>query len=321
MRGQLHDAARTHEALLEEIGALPVVYSVEQRWRLGVLHLEWNDLERASRYFSEALEDVARSHADVLTAQLAFSRARLHLALGDLDTAARVVDQSEVAAQRIGNQQHVRWAHALRSRLALLQGEPARAERWAESVRGDASLFEPERIVEALVLARVDLSRGAPDDALLLLDRLLQRALDVGHEWNAIGILVLHALALESTGERDRASTSLRSALQRAAPGSFRRVFLDEGAALVPVLCRIRMTPLAAELIDLVDEGSETSPISAREREVLLLVAEGLSNREIADRLIVAPNTVKAHVRHLGTKLGASSRTQLLARAREAGLL
>jgi LuxR family transcriptional regulator, maltose regulon positive regulatory protein len=61
--------------------------------------------------------------------------------------------------------------------------------------------------------------------------------------------------------------------------------------------------------------------VSAREREVLVLIAQGLSNREIADRLVVTPNTVKAHVRHLGTKLGASSRTQLLARARESGLL
>jgi len=70
-----------------------------------------------------------------------------------------------------------------------------------------------------------------------------------------------------------------------------------------------------------VDESSLASPISAREREVLALVAAGLSNREIAEQLIVAPNTVKAHVRHLGTKLGASSRTQLLARARDLGLL
>jgi LuxR family maltose regulon positive regulatory protein len=66
---------------------------------------------------------------------------------------------------------------------------------------------------------------------------------------------------------------------------------------------------------------SRSSLISAREQEVLILVAEGLSNREIAQRLIVAPNTVKAHVRHLCTRLGASSRTQLLARARQSGLL
>ena len=66
---------------------------------------------------------------------------------------------------------------------------------------------------------------------------------------------------------------------------------------------------------------STSGGLTAREREIAGLMADRLSNREIAERLIVAPNTVKAHVRHLGTKLGASSRTQLLARAREAGLL
>jgi len=317
MRGQLHDAVRMHEALLGEIGELPVAPAVEQRLQLATLHLEWNDLQLAERYFSEAFDNVARCHADVLIAPLHLAHARLLRVHNDVDACARALDQAEAAALRIGNLLQTRRAQALRAKLALLQGDIARAEQWAASVRGDASLLEPERIVEALVLARVDLTRGAT----VVLDPVLQRAVSAGHEWNAIAILVLHTLALESTGERDLASASLRSALQRATPGGFRRVFLDEGSALLPILRRLRATPLATELLELFDQGSEASPISAREREVLVLVAEGLSNREIAERLIVAPNTVKAHVRHLGTKLGASSRTQLLARAREAGLL
>lgn len=61
--------------------------------------------------------------------------------------------------------------------------------------------------------------------------------------------------------------------------------------------------------------------ISARELAVLRALAEGLSNREIADRLHVSPNTVKTHVARLFEKLGASRRTDAVARARELGII
>jgi LuxR family maltose regulon positive regulatory protein len=62
-------------------------------------------------------------------------------------------------------------------------------------------------------------------------------------------------------------------------------------------------------------------PLSPRELEVLELLAAGRSNREIADRLVVALDTVKKHVSHILDKLGAGNRTQAVARARELGLV
>lgn len=61
--------------------------------------------------------------------------------------------------------------------------------------------------------------------------------------------------------------------------------------------------------------------LSAREQEVLRLVAEGLSNREVARRLVVSEATVKTHLNHVFTKLGAESRTAAVAAARTAGLI
>ncbi len=62
-------------------------------------------------------------------------------------------------------------------------------------------------------------------------------------------------------------------------------------------------------------------PLSERELAVLRLISEGLSNQEIADRLVVALSTVKTHINNIYGKLGVESRTQALARAHELKLL
>ena len=67
--------------------------------------------------------------------------------------------------------------------------------------------------------------------------------------------------------------------------------------------------------------SSLIEPLSAREIEVLQLIAEGLSNREIAQRLVIALSTVKVHTRNIYGKLGVKSRTQAVARARALGVL
>jgi len=68
-------------------------------------------------------------------------------------------------------------------------------------------------------------------------------------------------------------------------------------------------------------DAQRTLGLSAREMDVLTLIADGLSNKEIATRLNVSPNTVKTHVARVLEKLEVSRRTAALARARELGLL
>jgi LuxR family maltose regulon positive regulatory protein len=74
-------------------------------------------------------------------------------------------------------------------------------------------------------------------------------------------------------------------------------------------------------LVQAVPHQSLIDPLSPREREVLQLVAEGLSNQQIADRLVISPHTAKRHVKHLLAKLTVTNRTQAVARARDLHLL
>ena len=71
-------------------------------------------------------------------------------------------------------------------------------------------------------------------------------------------------------------------------------------------------SPLAGPLIE---------PLSQRELEILQLIAQGLSNREIGERLFLALDTIKGHNRRIFDKLQVQSRTEAIARARELGLL
>jgi LuxR family maltose regulon positive regulatory protein len=84
------------------------------------------------------------------------------------------------------------------------------------------------------------------------------------------------------------------------------------GRLLAAYQSETRTVPTAQSLIE---------PLSERELEVLQLVALGLSNREIAERLYLALSTVKGHNRIIFDKLGVQRRTEAVARARELGLL
>ena len=68
-------------------------------------------------------------------------------------------------------------------------------------------------------------------------------------------------------------------------------------------------------------EAALPEPLSQREEEVLALIAAGLTNREIAERLVISAETAKKHVGNICDKLGVRNRTEAAARARELGLL
>jgi LuxR family maltose regulon positive regulatory protein len=165
-----------------------------------------------------------------------------------------------------------------------------------------------------------------------------------------IEVRVLQALALAAGGEEAGALAALAEALALACPEGYVRVFVDEGAPMADLLGKLIAAAgadpaLAAgvppgylrQLVDAIGQESEpvpmagqgaataaqglVEPLSARELQVLELLATGRANRQIADELVVALDTVKKHVSHILDKLGASNRTEAVTRARDLGLI
>jgi LuxR family maltose regulon positive regulatory protein len=254
---------------------------------------------------------------------------------GDGEKALQVLHKAEQVAERC-NQRHM---HALvvaaRARLCLAQGNLAAASRWAQASRltlSDASGYERE--FEYITLSRVLIAQGRPDQALLFLARLLTVAEPMGRIGRVIQILSLQALAHQAQGDEAQALVALRRALSLAEPEGYVRSFVDEGEQMARLLRRAVARGLTPEysnrLLAAFGDSSQATPLAVqglveplteRELEVLRLVAAGLSNREIAQELVVAVSTVKSHINHLYGKLDAKSRTQAVARARELGLL
>ncbi len=134
---------------------------------------------------------------------------------------------------------------------------------------------------------------------------------------------------------------ALERALTMAEPEGYVRTFVDEGAPMAALLRRAASRGVApayvSKLLDALDAEADPKPmpadstssvaqrleepLSERELEVLRLVASGLSNREVAQDLVLATGTVKKHTNNIFTKLGVRSRTEAVAHARELGLL
>jgi LuxR family maltose regulon positive regulatory protein len=200
--------------------------------------------------------------------------------------------------------------------------------------------FEHTTLARVLVYrAKSDRADGSMLEAMGLLERLLKAAEEGGRMGSAIEILVLQALAYEAQGDIAAALVPLERALTLAEPEGYVRVFVDEGTPMDRLLseaaARGIMPDYTAKLLAVFeaeerkseDEShlppaqSHPEPLSQRELEVLRLIAQGLSNREIGERLFLAVITVKGHNRNIFRKLQVRRRTEAIARARKLGLL
>jgi len=241
------------------------------------------------------------------------------------------------------------WTRALAAAagalLALRQGRRDDAERWArerelstEEIASDSTSLSQS--FERIVYARVLIAQQRLAEVAELVGHLQRQAETEARIGNLVGILALQALVWQAQGESAKALDTLEHALELAMSEGYVRVFVDEGAPMRALLARLReKLPKGSVLRRYVDtllaafdrtgavpplavgRPRLIEPLSAREREVLLLLARGRSNQEIARELVVAVSTVKTHVHNLYAKLQAADRLEAVMRARELGLL
>jgi LuxR family maltose regulon positive regulatory protein len=334
---QLYAAAETYQGLLQQAGGPTLPVAAQAHFGLARIFYQWNNLEAAQEHgqFSAQMAHQMESF-DALAAFEVFL-ARLALARGDSSAATAILAKSEAFVRQNNFVYRMPEIAAAQVLTLLRQGNITAAARLAETHGMPMSQ------------ARVYLAQGEASEALALLEPLRKLAEAKHWEDERLKVMVLLAVALDVHGEKDRAVELLGEALALAEPGGFIRIFLDEGLAMAQLLTESAafgiMTDYTRKLLagfELAqspaksdDEPSQTQglpegrknvepltePLSQRELEVLQLIAQGLSNREISQRLFLAVDTVKGHNREIFGKLQVQRRTEAVARARELGLL
>jgi LuxR family maltose regulon positive regulatory protein len=326
---QLYLAAETFKRVLQLFGDQPLPFASEAYLGLARIYYEWNDLDAAQQHAQQSAELAKQiENTDRFVACEVFL-ARVKLARGDVAGASAILAK---ATQSAGQQNFVfpipmPEIPALQVRTLLREGNLAVA----------ADLAQTHKL--PISQARVDLALGDPSTALAALGPFRREIEAKGWEDERLKVMVLQAVALQANGERDKAMQLLGDALALAEPGGFIRIFVDEGISMAHLLSEAAAHGIMPNYVDKLlavfkaEEQKKSylpptppaqtliEPLSPRELEVLQLIAEGLSNREIGERLFLALITVKGHNQRIFGKLQVQRRTEAVARARELGLL
>jgi LuxR family maltose regulon positive regulatory protein len=317
---------------------------------LGEVLREQNELEAAEEHLRTGL-DLAELGFKTISGQGYLTLAHLQYVQGDLRAARKTFALAENTMQDWETPEMLAHlaAHRVHLWLAPVDGDFVAAVDWAKQQQIALSLNGNDResalpnILRLIAVVRVLLAQARNGDKTLdkvlqLLERLHQVAEADQRMGRLIEILILEALAYQEQGQTDSALNALEKALKLAESEGYFRIFLDEGEAMARLLYEaIRRgispeyggkllgafeAPIETEAIMGTSAAGEiVEPLSKRELEVLHLIAEGLSNQEIKEKLVLSVNTVKGHTRKIYGKLGVSSRTQAVAKANALGII
>ncbi|WP_022977608.1 LuxR C-terminal-related transcriptional regulator [Nevskia ramosa] len=353
LRGQIDEAQirlRTgmaeHQPELDKSFASAAIASC-----YAIVLYEANELDGLEAMAGAHLQAIADSTLPdwMLTAYLAVARG--HDARGRSNKCSEVLDEAEAICRANGWTRLVSTLNWERVRRSLLTGDAVRANKIAASIRAD-KLPQPEgwlpfaEEIEGEILGRIRLAIHGGDLAQATELISAEMADASGRAYRLIKLHLLEATLQHRKGQRNASHRSLRKALQLAEPGGYVRVMLDEGNDVINLLQEeysalqasvgggeTRLGPSRVYLELLLNaagrslstsSASGQRPLEAltdREKEILVFLANGVSNKEMAGRIFVSENTIKFHLKNIYSKLAVSSRVQAITAGRQLGLI
>ena len=325
---QLSLAAESYERVLQLAGDPPQPIACEAYLGLARLNYQWNDLNAAQKHGQRCQQLMQQIESVETGVSHKVFLARLLLAQGDVSAVDAVFQEAEAYIRQHNFLFRMADVAAIQVVVSLSQGDLVTAANLAQMYHLPVSQ------------ARVHLAQGDPGKALEVLAPVRQEAEEKRWQDERLKVLVLQALAHWAQGRSETAVELLKDALASAKSGGIIRIFVDEGASMARLLYEAlargiepayvrrllaafpvaNSEPAALSLLPDAEAGL-IEPLSMRELEVLQVIAEGLSNQEVANRLYLSLHTVKVHARNIYAKLGVKNRTQAVAKGRTLGIL
>ncbi|GHO97954.1 helix-turn-helix transcriptional regulator [Reticulibacter mediterranei] len=359
MQGQLRKTGRLFRDMFQVLGQQnnqsPLLHGLLQTRRAALLY-EWNRLEEAETMAQQAMEAGQSLRLPIpLFAMLnLWVLGRIALARSEDERVSTLLEQAQRALTSWPDPEQMPMiqgaipAYGIPARLALLAGRlDLTTCTWEETreIHFDDPLKPPLsswNYFDYVTLARLLLARGrshAP--SLIQAQTLLDRLREVCADYNGwlLEIQILSALVLQAQGKIRQALNTLGSHLELAETEGYARLLADEGQPMRHLLTQIAPYTAASsaylqKLLDALrapvempptlqreEQADRTTTLTARELEVLHLLADGASNQQIAHQLVISLHTVKLHVKHIFNRLGVTNRTGAVARGRELGLI
>jgi LuxR family maltose regulon positive regulatory protein len=322
----------------------------------GHIHYCWNELDAAVRHFEKAVSDRYVLHSAGALDSLV-GLALTYQALEQPDTVASTVSLLLEFAQEKNYPAAITIARTCQARLLLAQGDLEAAARWLEMVdlTTDPHVMFFWLEVPHITRCRILLAQGTEASLKQAGEKLAVYEKNNTIQNNTrqlIDILLLQSIVCHKQSRADRALAALAGAIRLAEPGGIIRPFLDLGPEMAKLLARLNqrgVTPayvgqiLAAFPDEMKDTGamqvadgpdsstavstqaqalssSLVEPLTPREVEVLALLARGLTNKEIAQRLVISHGTVRQHAYNLYQKLQVNTRQQAVLKAADLGI-
>ena len=287
------------------------------RGSLGAVATVQGDLERAALLLEDSLPPLHEvpDENDRYVATMASTYWRIELARcrGDYGPAIHLNETALSVARERGDTWSIAFALSLLGRLAWLQGEHARATQLQrESLVLQREMDDRVGIADSLdVLAWLANTAGEPARAA----RLFGAAGAVRERSGATSLPLWRA-----EHERNLAATRARLGVEAFAAACAAGQSMTVEEAIEEALRDGGSAPEAVIPPQAESAAPVADPLSPREREVATLIAQGLTNGEIAERLVVSAATVKSHVNHIFAKIGARDRAQAVVYAYGKGL-
>jgi len=344
-QGQLEHVINICKEQLQLANEIGLSQTAVVGWLLaiwGEVLVEFNDLDGALNNAKKGTEQTERGNDVAMICWSNLCLIRVLFSRYDFAGAEEVIQKIEdIARENLVPPWIITLMTAWQVRIYLAQDKLDAASQLVGE-RGLDADEDPTylREMEYIAFTRVLLAQGKLAEAARLLQRLLNAAETGGRISRVIEIMMLKAFVLQAQGSTDQAITMLEQTLTLAEPGGFIRSFVDEGPQMARLLYESLSRGILPEYVQkllaafpiekpkqsnhsLIDPQDDEliEPLTDREVEVLQLIAEGLSRKEISTHLFISLNTVKAHTRNIFQKLGVRSQLQAVTKAQVLGLL
>lgn len=327
---QLPLAMETYQNALKLAGDSPVQSSSEALIGMARIYYEWNKIDKVEEIVNQTLGLIQRAENTDQYVSCLILLARLNR-LNETADAEAIIDKALQIAQENAFTFLIPQVVTTYISVLIKTGHLDKAFQMAESHHLDTCLAR-------ILLAKGDFS--AAMDYLEVYGRTIEEK-----DWKneIIRVKILTSLVDHGRGDMESAKINIIEALKMAKPGRMLRSFLDEGYPMLDLLKRVSLNggidgygeQVLAAMVDTYDGGlvgkqngqsvqtSENlvASLSARELEVLQLISQGLSNREISQKLFLALSSVKGHNQNIFNKLQVNRRTEAVAKARSLGLI